>query len=226
MLHKLWKLHFSKRKISEEKFFKIDNKILKKIKNKTIISNSKELNSRKTEKFFLKNKYDLCIISGIPIIKERLLDKLPKFVVNLHLGLIPDYKGSITGFWPMYDLKPTMLGTTFHFISKKVDTGEIIHQNVPRLAKNDGIHDVASKAILSAVKDIRLVINEVKKRIKFNHNIRKNKSLEKKGKTYKSKDWKPEMLKKIYLKYGDKIPKLYLEGKIKSPKPKLIKLKL
>ena len=73
------------------------------------------------------------------------------------------------------------------------------------MAKNDGIHDVASKAILSAVKDIRLVINEVKKRIKFNHNIRKNKSLEKKGKTYKSKDWKPEMLKKIYLKYGDKI---------------------
>ena len=119
-------------------------------------------------------------MSGIPIIKERLLDKLPKFVVNLHLGLIPDYKGSITGFWPMYDLKPTMLGTTFHFISE-IDTGEIIHQNVPRLAKNDGIHDVASKAILSAVKDIWLVINEVK-RIKFNHNIRKNKSLEKKGK--------------------------------------------
>lgn len=226
LLQKLWKHHFSKRKLSEKKFFKVDNKILKKIKNKTFISSSKELNSNRIEKLFSKNKYDLCIISGIPIIKERLLNKLPKFVVNLHLGLIPHYKGSITGFWPMYDLKPTMLGTTFHFIGKKVDTGEIIHQNVPKLSKNDGIHDVASKAVLSAVKDIGLLISEVKKRIKFNYNIKKNKSLEIEGKTYRFKDWKPTMLKKIYITYNDKISKLYLEGKIKSPKPKLIKIKL
>ena len=146
-------------------------------------------------------------------------------MVNLHLGLIPYYKGSVTGFWPMYDLKPTMLGTTFHFISKKVDTGEIIHQNVPELGKTDGIHDVASKAILSAVKDTKLIINEVKRRIKLKSKINIDKSLEIRGKTYKSRDWKPEMLKKIYLEYNDKIPKLYLEGKIKSPKPKLVKLK-
>ncbi len=226
LLRKLWKLHFFKREISEKKFFKVDQKILRKIKNKTYISSSKELNSNKIEKIFIRNKYDLCIISGIPIIKKRLFSKLPKFVVNLHLGLIPYYKGSITGFWPMYDLKPTMLGTTFHFIGKKVDTGEIIHQNIPKLAKTDGIHDVASKAILAAVNDVGLVIDEVKKRIKLNKNINVDKSLEKRGKLYKSKDWNPKMLKKIYLKYKDKIPKLYLDGKINSPKPKLIKIKL
>ncbi len=226
LLKKLWKLHFLKRNLSEKKFFNVDHKILKKVKNKTFISSAKELNSKKIERLFIKNKYDLCIISGIPIINESLIKKLPKFVINLHLGLIPYYKGSITGFWPMYNLKPTMLGTTFHFIGKKVDTGEIIHQNVPRLEKSDGIHDVASKAILSAVKDIKIVIGEVNKRIKFKSNIKFDKSLEKKGKTYKSKDWKPEMLKKIYLTYNDKISKLYLEGKIKSPKPKLIKIKL
>ena len=224
-LKKLWKLHFLKRKISEKKFFKVDQKILNKIKNKTYISSSKELNSKKIEKIFVKNKYDLCIIAGIPIIKERLFNKLPKFVVNLHLGLIPYYKGSITGFWPVYDLKPTMLGTTFHFIGKKVDTGEIIHQNIPKLAKTDGIHDIASKAILAAVKDVRLVIDTVKMRIKLNKKVIVDKSLEKRGKTYKSQDWKPEMLKKIYLDNKDKISKLYLDGKIKSPKPKLIKLK-
>ncbi len=226
LLKKLWKLHFLRRSLSEKKFFKVDHKILKKVKNKTFISSEKELNSVKIQRLFIKNKYDLCIISGVPIIKGRLFKKLPKFVINLHLGLIPYYKGSITGFWPMYNLKPTMLGTTFHFIGKKVDTGEIIHQNVPRLKKSDGIHDVASKAILSAVKDIKIVIKEVNKRIKFKSNIKFDKSLEKKGKTYKSKDWKPEMLKKIYLTYNDKISKLYLEGRIKSPKPKLIKIKL
>ena len=118
-----------------------------------------------------------------------------------------------------------MLGTTFHFIGKKVDTGEIIHQNIPKLAKTDGIHDIASKAILEAVKDVGLVINAVKRRIKSNKKVIVDKSLEKRGKTYKSKDWKPKMLKKIYLVHKDKISKLYLDGKIKSPKPKLIKLK-
>ena len=33
------------------------------------------------------------------------------------------------------------------------------------------------------------------------------------------------MLKRIYLRYNDKIVDLYLDGKIKSPTPRLIKIK-
>jgi len=41
----------------------------------------------------------------------------------------------------------------------------------------------------------------------------------------KSANWKPEMLKKIYNIYDDKIVDLYLNNKIKCFKPNLIKIK-
>ena len=68
------------------------------------------------------------LYQGCPIIEDPILSALPSYSINLHLGLIPYYKGSITAFWPFYYLEPAMLGTTYHIIDKYVDTGEIIHQ--------------------------------------------------------------------------------------------------
>ena len=45
-----------------------------------------------------------------------------------------------------------------------------------------------------------------------------------KDKLFMNKDWKPEMLKVIYNFFDDKIVDLYLDKKIKCPKPELIKI--
>ena len=39
---------------------------------------------------------------------------LPKEKINLHLGLSPWFKGSVTLFWPFYHLMPQFCGSTFH----------------------------------------------------------------------------------------------------------------
>ena len=66
-----------------------------------------------------------------------------------------------------------MVGTTYHFINKeienknnKVDTGEILHNNVPKLKIGDSMHDVSTRALLTAIKDIHLVMRYVNSRIK------------------------------------------------------------
>lgn len=105
-------------------------------------------------------------MSGVPIIKGKLLKFLPKYSLNLYLGLIPHYKGSITGFWLFFELRPNMLGTTYHIISEKVDTGEIIHQNTPVLKKKFSMHQAICEAVITALKDISLVIKYIKFRIK------------------------------------------------------------
>ena len=69
---------------------------------------------KKLSKFLNKSeenlkKIDACFISGTPIIKERIMSKLPEYTINLHLGLIPNYKGPITMFWPFLFLEPTIL---------------------------------------------------------------------------------------------------------------------
>lgn len=224
-LKRLWSLHFHKRYLSEKNFFDIDKSYEKKISNIIKIKSENEFNDKKIINFVNKLKVDLCFITGTPIIKDPLLSMLPAYSINLHLGIIPYYKGAITMFWPFYFLEPTMAGTTYHIIDKYVDTGEILHNNVPNLNRGDGMHDVASKAVLSAHKDLDLVVREVQNRIEKKIKPQKDLSLRYRGKLFLKKDWKPELLRNIYDLYDDKIVDLYLDKKISSHKPHLIKVK-
>lgn len=223
-IKKLWNLHFEKRYLSEKKFFGTEKIIPNTISNKLIVNNDNEFNSKKVLDFVKSINPDACFISGTPIVKDPIFSALPDYKINLHLGLIPHYKGSITMFWPFYFLEPSMAGTTYHVIDKLADTGEIIHQNVPILSYGDGMHDVACKAVLTALNDLNIVVEEIMRRIKYNIKPNKDSSLSKKGKFFKNANWKPEMLKKIYNIYDDKIVDLYLNNKIKCRKPDLIKI--
>ena len=127
-------------------------------------------------------------------------------------------------FWPFLFLEPTMAGTTYHIIDKSVDTGEILHNNVPLLERGDGIHDVSTKAVVAAAKDIKKITDHVLQRINDKKLPVKDPTLRFKGKLFCKADWKPEMLEIIYDHYDDKIVDLYLDGKIKSRLPKLKKL--
>ena len=223
-LKKLWKIHFEKRSKSEEKYFSLNFSYENKISNILKVNNDLEFNSTKVVEFVNTLKADVCFLTGVPIIKDPLFSALPQYSINLHLGIIPFYKGSITMFWPFYFLEPTMAGTTYHIIDKYVDTGEILHNNVPKLQRGDGIHDVASKAVVEAHKDIDLIVQKIKKRIDLSINPKKDVTLRLKGKLFTKSDWKPEMLNLIYEYYDDKIVDLYLDNIIICPKPKLINI--
>ena len=222
-LKKLWSIHFEKRNFCENKMFNynlrndLDEKII------SINSISDILKNEITKKI-TKENIDICFISGIPILSKNLLNLLPAFTINLHLGLIPYYKGSITMFWPFLFLEPTMAGTTYHVIDKWVDTGEILHNNTPLLERGDGIHDVSTKAVIAAAEDIKKITDHVRQRIKNKILPIKDPSLRFQGKLFFKSDWKPEMLEIIYDYYEDKIVDFYLEGQIESRLPDLKKL--
>ena len=219
---RLWKLHFNKRATAEERTFnQLDiNGNYAEIS----VSSPSELNSKHTEKFIAQFPADCCFLTGVPILTENIMNMLPPYTVNLHLGLIPEYKGTITMFWPFYFLEPGMAGCTFHIIDKYVDTGEIIHQTVPELHQGMGIHDVACAASIAALKDLPVVIQHLVSRIPTQP-IKKDKTLHFRGKLFKNSDWKPAMLRVIYDCFEDKIVDLYLSGQLKSRQPDLIKIK-
>ena len=221
-LKEIWFKHFDLRNKFEKKFFK------KKFKTELPVMNVKninELNSKKTVKFVKSLKVNLAIIFGSEIIKNPLFSALPKYKVNFHLGLIPYFKGSITMIWPFLLLQPTMAGCTYHLIDKKVDTGEILHQVSPVLTKGSGMHETIYKTCIKAFKDFKYVANELKRRIDNNIKINHDQNLKTSGKIFKKTDFQPEHLAIIYKYYKDKIVDLYLEKKINSPKPKLIKIR-
>lgn len=71
---------------------------------------------------------DLIISYSAPqIIKEELLNT-PKYgVINVHGSLLPDFRGCLPSFWYLYcDEKKG--GATVHYMSAKIDDGDIIEQ--------------------------------------------------------------------------------------------------
>lgn len=213
-LKKLWKLHFSKRYDFENLYFSNELENIKVSVNNFLKFD--EYNSSIIE-YLEKNKFDLCFLSGVKIIKPKMLKLLPIYTINFHLGFIPYYKGTITTFWPFYFLEPHMLATTYHVVDEKVDNGEIIQINFPKLIKSDSLHESSCKAIINGQSEIDKIYKYCSNKIEKKMLPTKNQELFFQGKIFRNKDWKPEMLQFIYEVHKDEIVKnFYNPEKIKG----------
>lgn len=217
-LKDLWELHFYKRELAEGMWFGAPQV---QHRGRVCVVKQGHLNDNVAVQFVKNNQPDVVLILGVDIIREPLFSTLPAYSINLHMGLIPWYKGSITFFWPFYNLEPAMAGCSYHIIEELVDTGEILHQCVPEMAPEDGLHDVACKALLKSYEDVGHVLDSVKERIAAGVLPHPDPTLATRGKTYIKKDWKPQMLRLIYEVYGDHIAEAYLQGNLPQRTPKL-----
>lgn len=220
-LKRLWITHFSKRASIEQQFFTADDRITSHF-NTRIVRTQTELNSQGTVNFINRNKPEACFITGVPILQDPLYSNLPPYTINLHLGLIPEYKGAITMFWPFYMLEPKMAGCSYHIIGRKVDTGQLIHQFCPKLELGDTMHLVAAKATVGALADIEKIVRWTKSQLENARPPRPDKTLETRGKLFTRADFTPEKLRLIYELYDDKIVDLCLRGEIESREPSLV----
>lgn len=140
------------------------------------------------------------------------------FAFNLHGGLSHWYKGAATMFWPFYFLEPNYVGTTLHYITRKIDAGNIVQHTVPKLEHGDCMHEVACKAIVAATGDVMKVMQKMNAGEVF-----LGVEQQKNGKLFLERDWRPEHLRLIYDLYEDKIVDLYLNGEIgQGNEPKLV----
>lgn len=71
---------------------------------------------------------DLIVSYSAPqIIRDELL-RLPRDgIINVHGSLLPDYRGCLPSFWYLYNGE-TRGGATVHYMSGKLDDGDIIEQ--------------------------------------------------------------------------------------------------
>lgn len=175
------------------------------------------LNSLNTVNFIKDYDPDCAFVFGPDLIKEPVLSVLPVDTINLHLGLSPWYKGSATLFWPFYFLQPQFAGATFHKIVSEADAGAILHQSLPELMQNDGIHQVAVKTVLKAKEDLALLLDSYSRNKNWIYNSQKST-----GRLFLTRDFQPAHLRVIYDTYKNKIVDEYLNGNLGDLKPKII----
>ena len=222
-LAELWTKHFRLRDESESKHFRCHDRFA--FETRTLkVRNSAELNSLAVVEFVQAIRPEAAFIFGVDIIKDPLFSTLPDYKVNLHLGLIPHYKGSITMFWPLYFLEPNVAGCSYHVIDRRVDTGSVLHQVVPVLERGDGMHDVACKACLAAFKEVGLVLEHIREQIDSGVKPQPDPKLAKEGKLFTKKDFHPAMLRVNYELFDDDVVDHHLDGKLNPRKVKLIRL--
>jgi methionyl-tRNA formyltransferase len=213
----LFDRHFRERALVENKFFGHANTEGLFGTMPTLNVSPETLNSPTTVSFLREQNPDAVVVFGSDLIKGQLLEALPEFSINLHLGLSPWYRGAATLFWPFYFLEPNYSGATFHKITSSPDAGAILHQSVPPLDSGDGIHDVAAKTVTAATEEFTLLLEKFAggKRFELTDQTAQ-------GKLFSRYDFKPAHLRMIYERFDNDIVREFLEGKLSVRQPKLI----
>lgn len=216
-IDRLTAMHFERRADAERRAF--GGAVMPEVP--TLHISRDELNSSRTADFISRHSPDIVLSYGVHKLSSSLLDAMPtKRRWNIHGGLSPRYRGAITHFWPSYMLEPQMTGMTVHELTPALDGGAIVHQSIAELARGDGLHDLACRAVMSLGSEIGSLLALAK--VKDIRPVPQKSS----GKLWLAADWRPEHLRSIYDLYGDRIVDRYLDGEFKRRDPELIRQEL
>ena len=100
------------------------------------------------------------IIFGTSLLQVKYLELFPNCIFNLHVGLSQYYRGSSCNFWPIYDLRPDLIGATIHFVSAGIDDGKIVMQDKIKLNEYDSEFELMIKPIMLGTSLMIKTINE------------------------------------------------------------------
>lgn len=206
----IWRHHFEERARCDDEHFGAQDLPLTKHG-----YSRKTLNDADSMAFLdeLDARADLTLVFGCGMIRDPLFSSLPGPVINMHLGLSPRYRGAATLFWPHYFLEPNWAGVTFHQIVAEPDAGPILHQSRPALGWDDGVHDVACRAIVQATDDMLALLERWPD---WTYKRQRNT-----GKCFLARDFQPAHLRAVYELWDDRIAAAYLDGTITPGDPVL-----
>ena len=141
----------------------LKSNILKKIKKKYIIVRKLNLKIISTIK---KNKYDLLLVAGWPLIFPSELIKAAKFgTINLHAGKLPNYRGGSPLNWQIIEGKKNIYISILK-MTKKIDEGPIYISKKIFLSSKEDIKDLHNKVNKTYPNMVEETIQRIIKKIK------------------------------------------------------------
>jgi methionyl-tRNA formyltransferase len=99
------------------------------------------------------------VVFGTPILKGAILNTAQKAMLNIHRGIVPQYKGGGITTWMLYNKDFDYSGVTIHMCTAALDAGDIVAQASYRIQKDDRIYTLRAKTTMLAAKLLKETIN-------------------------------------------------------------------
>lgn len=89
---------------------------------------------------------DVFLLWSFPIIlRKDVIEIPPKGVVNIHMGLLPEYRGVNGVRWALLNGE-SQTGVTMHFVDEGIDTGDMIARAAFPIEENDDVRSLMIKS--------------------------------------------------------------------------------
>ena len=125
----------------------LDYAIKYNIKKKVLNFKNKNLSENNLLGILKKNNIKIICLAGfMKILSENFIKKFKGKILNIHPSLLPKYKGLNT-HKRVLNNKEKYSGCTVHFVSDKLDSGEIIIQKRVKILKNETEASLAKKIL-------------------------------------------------------------------------------
>jgi folate-dependent phosphoribosylglycinamide formyltransferase PurN len=186
-----WDWFFSLRKEYEERTFADANSCPPLNQPKVIHVSSDRINSREFLKTLQAQRPDVIILFGCSLIGRDILKSFPNRILNLHIGISGQYRGSSCNFWPIHDERLECLGATVLTVNSGIDSGEILAQEIIDIEQGDSVQTLMGKTVICGV---NLTIQVIRQGL-----VDKEKPLplKRNGKLFLKRDFTPKAINKV-----------------------------
>jgi len=162
--YKLWGYRFyhsKRRRLSghtrfRKKYFQVDLDL------KTVnfpIKYVSNVNEGSTVEFLNAVNPDLTICAGTMYLGKK-IRSAGNCLINLHGGILPEYKGNQCIFFALYEKNYEKVGATIHLVAKKLDGGSVISKVKPIILPADNDEALYCKSLkLCIIKLIEIINN-------------------------------------------------------------------
>lgn len=110
-------------------------------------------NSDDAIRFLQDESIELAVVSGARILHESVIQAVPKGIINLHPGLIPEARGLDAMLWSILNGVP--LGATAHLIDASIDAGCILMTREIPVFEDDTILDLSERLLDTQLEMLR-----------------------------------------------------------------------
>ena len=143
-----WEWFFRRRDEYEQSTFAKSELWERKNQPKFISIPSGQLNSTETLKLLDSQQPAIIILFGSSLVGQKIMDRFPNQIINLHVGISGEYRGSSCNFWPIHDERLDCLGATLLTVNAGIDTGEILAQATIEIEEGDTEQSLMGKSLI------------------------------------------------------------------------------